>query len=375
MAPSTRTPLFVHVQVTDFLVEAERFRRPALAARALVIGGAADGPGRVVAASRDARARGVTVGQPLRAAARLCPEAAFLPGSIERQHDLRALVDEAIRHRVPRVAWTSIDEALLEMTAGAAAEARRAAEALQADVLRELGIPLAMGMAATPLAARAAARMALPRGLVVVLPGYDDRFLAALPAEELDGIDARAAARLDAAGIRTVGDVAGLDADAAQRLLGPGGAAIARLARGQSAPRPTWTPLPRRLCRFASFEDAEAADAALEALADAVSRALRRLRCVAGALSVRVETGGVSHSRGVLVADPTADAARVCGEARRLIGRATVAAGPGLMSLAASGLVATTQQPDLFGGTRRRTPSRAAHAGARRPAGGRLLAG
>ncbi len=377
MAVAAPASLVVHVQITDFLVEAERFGVPALAARPVVVGGAANGAGRVVAVSPEARVRGVVPGLPLRVAARRCPRASFRAGDVERQHDLRALVDEVVRRHAPRFAWTSIDEALIVAPGGDMAALRRSAEAIRGDIGRDLGLSVAMGIARTPLAARTAARMGLPRGLVVVLPGYDTRWLAGLPLEEFDVLDPRALASLRAEGLSTVGDLARLPNERALGILGRGGAAIARLARGESSSLPETSRLPRRLCRRATLAPEDTPDEVVTRLAIDLSGVLRRQRCAAATLGLRAEDGvGSSRAHATPLPGPSADAGAIGAVARRLLGRFPAhAAGAHALSLSASGLVDTAPQGELFGEWRPVAPRGPDGAGARRTGDPCRLAG
>src|SRR4051812_40062672 len=72
----------LHVDLDQFLAAVEVLRRPELSERPIVVGGDGD-PTRarqvVATASYEARRFGVKSGMPLRQAARLCPEAVFLP--------------------------------------------------------------------------------------------------------------------------------------------------------------------------------------------------------------------------------------------------------------------------------------------------------
>jgi hypothetical protein len=94
------------------------------------------------------------------------------------------------------------------------------------------------GVASTRLAARVASRMAKPRGLLLILPGYESRFLASVSLEELDELRPAQAAALRRRGIGTFGGLADLPFEEARHLLGPDAAKLLGLIRGEeSAPQ------------------------------------------------------------------------------------------------------------------------------------------
>jgi nucleotidyltransferase/DNA polymerase involved in DNA repair len=228
------TQRFVHLEAYAFFAAVEVARDPALAGRPVVVGGRPDGPGLVIDASPEARARGVLPGLPLRRAARLCPEAIFVEGRIGPYLDAARRLRAIVARFAAGAEWLAIDEVCLEVDgAGAPASAVRLAEALHRQIEKGLGIGVACGIATTRVVARVAARLMRPRGLLAVLPGYERRVLAPLALERLPGLDAATAARLRAAGIRTLGELAALDPLAAIRLAGRAGAVFARLAAGR----------------------------------------------------------------------------------------------------------------------------------------------
>ena len=71
----------LHVDLDQFLAAVEVLRRPELKGKPVVVGGDGDPAKRgvVSTASYEAREFGVHSGQPLRTAARRCPDAVFLP--------------------------------------------------------------------------------------------------------------------------------------------------------------------------------------------------------------------------------------------------------------------------------------------------------
>src|SRR5688572_21786541 len=85
------------LSLPDFVTDVERRWEALSADEPLIVGGAADGPGLVVAACRAARAAGVRGGQPLREAARLLPQARFVPGILDRYAEAASMLDELVR--------------------------------------------------------------------------------------------------------------------------------------------------------------------------------------------------------------------------------------------------------------------------------------
>ena len=90
----------LHVDMDQFIAAVELLRRPELAGRPVVVGGAGDPTQRsvVATASYEARAFGVHSGMPMKMALRKCPDAVFLPAdnaaydqaSVEIQSVLRS---------------------------------------------------------------------------------------------------------------------------------------------------------------------------------------------------------------------------------------------------------------------------------------------
>ena len=75
-----RTRRVLHLDVDAFLASVEQARDPRLVGRPVIVGGAPDSRNLVMSCSYEARDRGVRPGMMSRQAARLCPQAIFLPG-------------------------------------------------------------------------------------------------------------------------------------------------------------------------------------------------------------------------------------------------------------------------------------------------------
>lgn len=285
----------LHVDLDPFFVSVERSLDPELRARPVVVGGDESGRGIVAAASDEARARGVKPGLPLVHARKLCPEAAFRPGDLETYARFSQEVTTLLLGASRRVERPSADEAFVDLTPegmGAAA-AVPAAERLKDELQRRLGLEAALGLASSRLAAQVASRFARPRGLVIVLPGYEKSFLAGQPITRLPDLPLHLETALLKAGYETLGQVGTADEAALGALVGASAARRLRdAARGVGdepvavAAPPTWiqeeTPVRSRT------PDRAALEGVLDGL---VARALRRLRpfgLVARTLSVEV---------------------------------------------------------------------------------------
>ncbi|MGL4257105.1 MAG: DNA polymerase thumb domain-containing protein, partial [Microbacterium sp.] len=173
----------------------------------------------------------------------LCPDAVVVPPRMEAYSQASKDVFAIFRDTTPLVEGLSIDEAFLEVgglrrIAGTPTEI---GARLRARVRTEVGLPISVGVARTKFLAKVASAISKPDGLLVVEPEREEEFLLPLPVERLWGVGAVTAEKLHRLGIRTVGQLAELEAATAERLLGrAAGAHLHALARLRD-PRPVDT--------------------------------------------------------------------------------------------------------------------------------------
>jgi DNA polymerase-4 len=291
---AARPRSILHLDLQPFFVSVERALDPALRNRPVVIGGRPDGSGVVAAASHEARAAGVKEGQPLALARRACPDAAFLPGDLEAYARVSQDVTTLLLGVSRRVERPSADEAYVDLTreSEAAPHPVQAAEAIKDGLQRRLGLEVSLGLASSRLAARVASRGARPRGLLVVLPGYEPAFLARQPIAVLD-LPPRVERALAAAGLTTLGAVAEASDDALARAAGPAAARLRQSARGEGE-EPIAVAAPPTFVREEAVVRDRRSDSAIllglvERLAEQACRRLRPFGLGAGTLTVEVE--------------------------------------------------------------------------------------
>ncbi len=267
----------LHADLDAFFASVEQRDDPKLRGRPVVVGG-----GVVLAASYEAKAYGIRTAMGGRQARRLCPQAIVVPPRMAAYSEASKAVFAVFEDTTPLVEGISIDEAFLdvrglERLAGPPAEI---AARLREKVLREVGLPITVGIARTKFLAKVASAVAKPNGLLSVPPDGELDFLHPLPVERLWGVGRVTAAKLHGRGIRTVGQVADLDEDMLVHLLGrASGRHLHALAHNRD-PRPVRTGQRRRSIgsqralgrRPTSWEEI---DSSVIAIVDRTSRRLR----------------------------------------------------------------------------------------------------
>jgi DNA polymerase-4 len=228
----------LHADLDAFYASVEQRDAPRLRGRPVIVGG-----GVVLAASYEAKARGVRTAMGGRQALELCPDAVVVPPRMDVYSQASKDVFAIFRDTTPLVEGISIDEAFLEVGGlrHIAGTPEQVAVRLRERVRVEVGLPISVGIARTKFLAKVASAVSKPDGLLVVAPDREREFLHPLPVERLWGVGKVTAEKLHRLGIRTVGQLAELEEATAERLLGKAsGAHLHALARLRD-PRPVDT--------------------------------------------------------------------------------------------------------------------------------------
>jgi DNA polymerase-4 len=207
----------LHADLDAFYASVEQRDDPRLAGRPVIVGG-----GVVLAASYEAKARGVRTAMGGHEARRLCPDAVVVSPRFSAYSDASKAVFGIFENTTPLVEGISIDEAFLEVgglrrVSGSPTEI---AERLRRDVREQVGLAITVGVARTKFLAKVASGVAKPDGLLVVAPDRELAFLHPLPVERLWGVGPVTARKLHDRGIRTVGEVAELGESVLVAMLG-----------------------------------------------------------------------------------------------------------------------------------------------------------
>src|SRR5215210_3479220 len=207
----------LHADLDAFFASVEQRDDPRLRSRPVIVGS-----GVVLAASYEAKARGVRTAMGGAQARRLCPEAVVVGPRMAAYADASKAVFAIFAQTSPLVEGLSIDEAFLDVRgmlriSGTPLEI---ALRLRREVRERVGLAITVGVATTKFLTKVASGVAKPDGLLLVPPGGELAFLHPLPVERLWGVGPVTARKLHARGLATVGQVALLPEAALVELLG-----------------------------------------------------------------------------------------------------------------------------------------------------------
>ncbi len=198
----------IHLDQDAFFVSVELLKNPSLRGKPVIVGGGS-GRGVVTSCSYEARQFGVRSAMPSKLAAKLCPEAIFVKGSMEDYSRYSDLVTSILRQKVPVLEKASIDEHYVDMTGMERFHnTMQFAQELRRTVTRETGLPLSFGISCNKTLAKMATNEAKPNGELQVKRSEVNKFLSPLSIQKIPGLGKSAFTKLTERGIMTIGQLA-----------------------------------------------------------------------------------------------------------------------------------------------------------------------
>jgi DNA polymerase-4 len=318
---ATDSPTIIHADLDAFYASVEQRDDPSLRGRPVIVGG-----GVVLAASYEAKARGIRTAMGGARARALCPNAVVVKPRFAAYTEASQAVFEIFRRTAPVVEALSIDEAFMDVRGlghilGTPPEI---GHRLRAEVRAEVGLAITVGLACTKFLAKVASAMAKPDGLLIVAAGTELDFLHPLPVTRLWGVGRVTAEKLQAQGITTVGDVARCDV---RVLIDLAGRAMGRQLHALAHNRDPRMVRPGRRRRSIGAQRALGSrprqpgeiDAALMTLVDRVSRRMRAAGRACRTVVLRLFADYTRATRSHTVAQATARTATLLRVARGLL--------------------------------------------------------
>ena len=220
--------LIFHVDVNSAFLSWEAARRVAAGEDDLrlipsAIGGDRDKrTGVILAKSIPAKKFGVTTGEPVAMALRKCPQLVLAkPDFRLYTKNSRAFI-EICRRYAPVVEQVSIDECFLDMTGTHLLypDTVAIARTIKDTIFSELGFTVNIGIAPNKLLAKMASDFEKPDKVHTLFAQEIPQKLWPLPVGDLYSVGRKTAEKLNAARIRTIGDLANSDLAHIQKLVG-----------------------------------------------------------------------------------------------------------------------------------------------------------
>lgn len=192
-----------HVDADCFYVSCERVRDRSLVGKPVGVLG--NQGACVIARSYEMKAAGVTVAMPIGMAKRLCPEGIYIKRDFEWYGVISHQIQDVLHHYSNDVEFYSVDESFLDVSHARGNEEKFAKE-IQSMILKELRVPVSVGIGPTKTLAKLGSDKHKPFGVTVINEKNREALLAQTAVKEVWGIGHRLTERLNREGVHTVLD-------------------------------------------------------------------------------------------------------------------------------------------------------------------------
>lgn len=284
---SLKQPIIALIDCNNFFVSCERVFRPELAMRPVVVLSSNDGC--AVSRSNEAKALGIPMGAPAFKYRQLFEENGVVQFSANfaLYGDMSKRLVQILKRITPRIEVYSVDESFLDLTNLHIDDHEAWARELRAIVLRDIGIPVSIGIGGSKTLAKVASDLGktqLDRGGVCDLYHKTlkqrEAEMSAVPVRSVWGVGRRLAPQLQAEGIMTATDLSQMRKQRARQLMGIRGEQMVMELGGTSCIPMERLARPQKMIgRGRTFgEDTNQAHVIEAALASFATRSAFRLR-------------------------------------------------------------------------------------------------
>lgn len=328
-----------HLDMDAFYASVELLRYPELRGQAVVIGGRSVhqptmrtdgtrefarlrdyvGRGVITTSTYEARALGVFSAMGMMKAAQLAPDAILLPVDFDSYRHYSRLFKKAVADIAPLIEDRGIDEIYIDLSEHAE-DTHALATRIKQAVHTATGLSCSIGIAPNKLLAKICSDLEKPNGLTILGMADVPTRIWPLPARKINGIGPKAAEKLTALGIVTVGDLANADAGLLQDHFGRSYAAwLGNVAQGIDERAISTSSEPKSISRETTFErdlharhDKEQLSGIFTALCTRVAGDLDRKGYVGRTIGIKLRYADFSTvTRDLSLPAATADAATI----------------------------------------------------------------
>ncbi len=226
-----------HLDLDAFFVSVERILDSSLIGKPVIVGANPKGRGVISACSYEAREYGLHSAMPIRQAFQLCPNGVYLRGHFNEYERYSKAVKNLLSKFAPEIEQASIDEFYLNFSGCQKiyGDFYLLAKFLQSTILKQLNLPVSIGIASNKSVAKIASDYKKPFGITMVKTGEEKIFLSNLPIQKMPSIGKVMQAEMNSKGIYTLGDLASLPIDFIALLYGKNGIELWNRANGEGS--------------------------------------------------------------------------------------------------------------------------------------------
>ncbi len=224
----------MHIDCDAFYASIEKRDRPELLAQPVIVGGGKRGV--VSTCCYVARTYGVRSAMPMFKALKLCPHAVVIKPRMDLYVKEGRRIREMMQALTPLVEPVSIDEAYLDMSGTQVLHGAAPAMTLmmlQKKIEADLNLTISVGLASNKFLAKTASEADKPRGFFALSIDEAPAYLADKSVRVIGGVGAQFEKKLNADGIRTVGDIQQIDVKTMVRRYGETGLWLHNCAFGR----------------------------------------------------------------------------------------------------------------------------------------------
>ncbi len=328
--------IYALIDCNNFFVSCERVFRPDLEGRPVVVLSSNDGC--AVARSNEAKALGIPMGAPVFKFRQIFDRhrVTRFSANFELYGDISERITRVLTKITPRIEVYSIDESFLDLSQLDITDYTAWAREVRQRILREVGVPVSVGIASSKTLAKLAAERGKQQpelGGVLDLSSLDAsqraQFLQATPLGDIWGVGRRLAPKLKACGIHTALGLSQMSPRYAQQLMGIHGRQMVAELNGISCYELKALYSARKsIGRGRTFgEDTRSPEVLQAAIASLTARAAQRLRregmlAMSGSLyfcTNKHKPGFRTFYETVRFTIPTADTAIISGQFTQLL--------------------------------------------------------
>ncbi len=200
--------IIFHIDLNSFFASCAVIKEPYLKDKVFVVGGnAAMRRGVISTASYPARKLGIHSAMNIPDAMRIYPKLIVVPLNFSLYQKYSSLFFQFLRRYSNLILEGSIDEAYVDMTeASQSKHPLDLAKEIQEGLMKEYQLPCSIGIASTLFLAKMASDMQKPMGITVLRKKDIVHKLFPLPIKECYGIGKKTYPKLEALGVKTIGD-------------------------------------------------------------------------------------------------------------------------------------------------------------------------